>query len=134
MRRNASAARLVIAACAASAGAHAALVPEHLRESPALGASFVLSVVLLLAAVVALTIRPGDRRAAAAAAGLLVGLIVAWALSRTTGLPGLEPEPEPADAVSVATKLVEGIGLAFALRLSLITGGRRSSATQEVVR
>jgi hypothetical protein len=38
-------------------------------------------------------------------------------------------------AVAVALLvLVEGVGLAFALRLALITDGRRSSATQEVVR
>lgn len=81
---------MVIGACAASAGAHAGLVPEHLREAPALGIS--------------------------------------------TGIPILQPRPEPVDVVGLVTKLAEALGLACALSLNHPVGGRRPSALQEVSR
>ena len=127
-------ARIVVAASAISAGAHAGLVPEHLREAPAVGVAFVVATAFLLAVAVALAIRPDSRGAACAAALLFAGLIAGYAASRTTGLPLLEPHVEPIDAVGVATKLVEAIGLVFALRLTRPVGGRRSPLTQEVAR
>jgi len=133
-RRRSIAVGVVIAACAASAGAHAGLVPEHLRESPALGVAFIVSVAVLLGVVVVLAIRPGQPHAITAAAVLLAGLLAAWAASRTSGLPWLEPHPEPVDAVSVATKVVEAIGLACALVLIRQPGGRRSPTIQEGLR
>jgi hypothetical protein len=123
-----------VAACAASAGAHAGLVPEHMREAPQLGVSFVLATGLLLAVSVALALVPDSRAAAGGAALLLAGLIAAYVVSRTAGLPLLEPHPEPLDAVGAATKLVEALGLAFALRLGQLVGGRRSPLIQEVSR
>src|SRR5437763_16270744 len=86
--------RVVIAACAASAGAHAGLVPEHLREAPQLGIAFVLASGLLVAVVAALALCPEDRRIARAAALLLTGLIASWGASRVTGIPLLQPRPE----------------------------------------
>jgi hypothetical protein len=122
-------ARVVVFACAASAGAHAGLVPEHLRESPRLGAAFVVSAVLLAIAGATFAIRPDNTRIAQATALLLAGLIVAYAADRTTGIPLLAPEPEAADAVGLATKLVEAAGLACALWLSQPAGGHRPSAS-----
>ena len=127
-------ARIVVAACAVSAGAHAGLVPEHLREAPQVGVAFVVATGLLLAAATALAIRPGSLGAARGAALLLAGLIAFYAASRTTGIPLLEPHAEPLDAVGATTKLVEAFGLVFALRLSRPVGGRRSPLTQEVAR
>ena len=124
----------MVAACAISAGAHAGLVPEHLREAPQLGVAFVVSVGLLGAAAVALAIRPECLRAAQGAAVLLAGLIALYAASRSTGIPLLEPHAEPLDAVGVTTKLVEAVGLVFALRLSRSVGDRRSPQLQEVAR
>ena len=124
----------MVAACAISAGAHAGLVPEHLREAPQLGVAFVVSVGLLGAAAVALAIRPESLRAAQGAAVLLAGLIALYAASRSTGIPLLEPHAEPLDAVGVTTKLVEAVGLVFALRLSRSVGDRRSPQLQEVAR
>ena len=124
----------MVAACAISAGAHAGLVPEHLREAPQLGVAFVVSVGLLGAAAVALAIRPESLRAAQGAAVLLAVLIALYAASRSTGLPLLEPHAEPLDAVGVSTKLVEAVGLVFALRLSRSVGDRRSPQLQEVAR
>jgi hypothetical protein len=124
----------MVGACAISAGAHAGLVPEHLREAPQLGVAFVVAAGLLVAAAIALAIRPGSVRAARRAALLLAGLIGVYAASRTTGIPLLEPRAEPLDAVGAATKLVEGVGLFVALRLSRSVGDRRSPLTQEVAR
>ena len=122
---------VVVGAAAVSAGAHAALVPEHLREAPQLGIAFIASAVLLLgaAAVVALH---DSRRAMSATALLFAGLIAAYVASRTTGIPWLEPEAEPADAVGLATKVVEAIGLAFAVALIKPVGDERSFTSQEV--
>lgn len=113
-------------ACAASAGIHVALVPEHLRGSEALAAAFVLAAVALVAAVAALVARPAEPAVAALAALLLAGLIGCWAAVATSGIPVLAPRPEPIDAVAVATKLIEAVGLGGAIWLSQPPGGRRS--------
>jgi hypothetical protein len=126
--------KVVIAACAASAGAHGGLVPEHLREAPRLGIAFILASVLLLAVMAALALWPEDRRVARVAALLLTGLIASWGASRVTGLPLLQSGPEPVDLVGLVTKLAEVLGLAFALWLSQPVGGRGSPAIQEVSR
>ena len=132
--RRGIAVRVLIAACAVSAGAHAGLVPEHLREAPQLGIAFIIAVALLLAAVVALALRPDDRRIAQVAVLLLAALMVCWGVSRITGIPFLQPRPEPVDVVGLVTKLIEALGLACAVWLSQPVGGRRSSAIQEVSR
>ena len=128
------AARIVVAACAVSAGAHAGLIPEHLRQAPQVGVAFVVATGLLLAASTALAMRPDSRRAARGAVLLLAGLIASYAASRTIGIPLVEPHAEPLDAVGATTKLVEALGLVFALRLSRPMGDRRSPLTQEVAR
>jgi hypothetical protein len=122
---------LATAACAASAGAHAALVPQHLHESPALGVAFAVAVVALAIAAVALIAKPGDRRAHHAAALLLGGLIVAYALSVTAGIPWLAGDPEPVDPVALATKCVETAGALAALLPATTMGGRGSPAIKE---
>lgn len=131
---SAFAATLVAAACAVSAGAHAGLVPEHLREAPQVAVAFVVAAGLLLGTSTALSIRPNSRRAARGAALLLAALIASYAASRTTGLPLIEPHAEPLDAVGTTTKLVEALGLVLALRLNRSVGDRRSPLTQEVAR
>ena len=116
MRRTLSPTALdvVVVSCAVSAGVHVALVPEHMREAPQLGVAFGVSVVLLGGAVIALA---SGARAARMTALLLAGLLVAYAASRTTGIPWIEPDAEPVDAVGVAAKLAEAAGLLFALKL-----------------
>jgi len=106
----------LVVACAVSAGIHAALTPQHLREEPAAGIGFLVSTVLLAALAVALILRPASR-AAAAAAAVLAGLLVAYAFAVTTGVPVLHPDVEPADGLGLATKAVELVGLAAALHL-----------------
>jgi hypothetical protein len=111
---------LLIVSCAVSAGIHAALVPEHLRESAATGGGFIASAALLLALAVALTLRPRSRAVAGAAGLTLTGLIVAYALATTSGVPILQPEPEAVDGLALATKGVEIVGVLAALQLPLL--------------
>jgi len=108
---------LLVVVCAVSAGIHAALAPEHYAESAAAGNGFVVAAVLLGALAVALILRPDSVPAVAAAALVLVGLLVAYALAITTGLPVLHPEPEAVDGLALATKAIEAAGLLAALRL-----------------
>jgi apolipoprotein N-acyltransferase len=129
------AARVVVFVCAASAGAHAGLVPAHLHSEPRLGAAFVVAVVLLASAAVALAIRPENRRAARATAVLLGGLMAAYAATRTAGIPVLAPDPEALDGVGVATNVAEAVGLVGALWLGYAAAhGSRSPTLQEVAR
>ena len=101
---------VVILACAVSAGIHGALVPGH-------GVSFAVAAVALAGLVVWLTLRPGSRPALAAAALTLGGLLGAYALTVTTGLPLLHPHPEPVDGLALATKAIEAAGLLVAAGL-----------------
>ena len=122
---------VVVAMCAASAGAHAALVPQHLDHQPRLGIAFVAATAALLAAAAALAYRPDDATVAQATTVVLAALMGAYAVNVTTGLPWLSDGPEPVDVVGVATKSVEVIGLLFAIHLAPITAGRGSLTHKE---
>lgn len=126
---------MLVFACAASAGAHAGLVPAHLGGEPRLGAAFLVAVAVLVAAATAVAARPTDRRITGAAGLLLAGLVLAYVASRTTGIPLLDPEREAVDAVGVATNVVEAAGVLAALCL-IDPLGRRGRLThlQEVSR
>jgi hypothetical protein len=120
----------VIGACAASAGAHAALVPQHLDHEPRLGVAFIAATVLLLAVTAALIYRPTASHVTNAAL-LLASLLGAYAISVTTGIPALMDAAEPVDSVALATKAVEALGLVLAFRLNTTVGGRRSLTHKE---
>lgn len=122
------AAVLLVFTCAASAGAHAGLVPAHLNGEPTLGAAFLVAVALLVAAATAVAARPGDRRITDAAGLLLAGLILAYLASRTTGIPLLDPEPEAIDTVGIATTSTEAVGVLVALWL-IHPVGRHAQST-----
>jgi hypothetical protein len=107
---------LVVLACAVSAGIHAGLVPEHLREAPAAGVGFAVSSAALLAAAVALT-RDPSRRALLATAVLLGALIAAYALAVATGIPLVHPGREGVEALALVAKGVEAAGLVLAATL-----------------
>ena len=104
----------MLVTCAVSAGIHGALAPEHFGEGTAAGVGFVAATAALAAVVVGLTLRPASVLALAGAATVLGGLLVAYALATTTGLPLFHPEPESIDALALATKVIEAIGLAAA--------------------
>jgi hypothetical protein len=121
---------VVIAACAATAGAHAGLVPAHLDHEPRLGAAFVAATLVAMGLATLLAVRP-TAAAILSAALVLAALIAAYALSVTTGIPWLAEEPEAIDGVGVATKAVEATGLVFALHLMTTPGGRGSLIRKE---
>ena len=108
---------LVILACAISAGIHGALVPGHFDEGSGAGLGFVAATVLLATAAVAITLRPANSFALAAAAAVLAGLLASYLLAVTTGLPFIHPQPEPIDGLGLATKAIESVGLAAAAAL-----------------
>lgn len=108
-------------ACALSAGIHAALIPDHLRESPGLGGAFVLACLMLLVVTVIVVARPRSAVAGPAAALLLSGLTLAYVASRTTGIPLLEPDPEPTEMVGTLAVIVQLAGAAGALWLTRLS-------------
>jgi len=107
---------VLIVTCAISAGIHGALVPEHLAEGAGPGGGFLASTVVLTVLAVALSLGAGER-AALGGAAVLTGLIVAYGLAVSTGVPLLHPEVEPVDGLGLFTKAVEALGLAAALTL-----------------
>lgn len=127
---------VVVLACAASAGAHAGLVPAHLQHEPALGAAFLVAVGLTVSALIAASLRPTDRRVLAGGAVLLFGLALAYLATRTTGIPVLDPERETVDVVGVITTSIEIVGGACALWLTQPLGRdhARPVHIQEVTR
>jgi hypothetical protein len=100
-----------------SAGIHAALVPEHLKEMPPLGWSFIVAAALGALLACALVISPDDRRLAKLAALFLTGEVLAWALFITVRVPGFAGTPEPVDAIALLCKANELLGLTLALGL-----------------
>lgn len=107
----------VILACAISAGIHGALAPNHFNEGAGAGLGFIASAVALAGVAVWLTARPASRLALFASAAVFVGLLASYALAVTSGLPLLHPEPEQVDALGLATKAIEAVGLAAASSL-----------------
>jgi hypothetical protein len=95
-----------VAACVTSAIVHAFLVREHASE-PLLAVSFALAVGALAGLAYGLT-RASSRWAPPAAAALFAALIVAYPVVTIAGGEGF-------DALGIATKAVEAIGLAAAL-------------------
>jgi len=104
----------LLVTCAVSAGIHGALAPEHFGEGTAAGVGFVAATAALAAIVVALTLRPASVLPLAGAATVLGGLLGAYAVATTTGLPLFHPEPESVDALALGTKAIEAIGLTAA--------------------
>jgi hypothetical protein len=107
---------LLILVCAISAGVHAVLAPAHFEEGPTLGLGFGAAAFALATLAVLLDRRPQSRAAMHTAALVLGGLIVAYAATRTTGLPLLGEHREPPDAVGAGTKLIEAFGLLLAVK------------------
>jgi hypothetical protein len=108
---------VVIITCAISAGIHGALTPAHFDEGTGAGIGFVVSTVLLAALVVGLTFWPASPVPMAGAAIVFVGLLTAYGLAATTGVPVLHPEAEPVDGLALTTKAFEAAGLVTALNV-----------------
>jgi hypothetical protein len=114
----------LIACCAVSAGVHAALVPEHLREHLGAGFGFIAGTGALVAVIVGLTARPESAAAASCAVLVLLGLVLAYAVASTSGIPLVHPEVDPVDTVGVLTKGVELLGLWLAAHVRAPVKGR----------
>lgn len=101
----------VVAACASSAGIHAALTPGHFGEGTGAGLGFLGATILLAALTVALTLRPSSLAPLAGVAVVLAGLLGVYGFATTTGLPGVHAASEPIDGLALATKAIEATGL-----------------------
>lgn len=108
---------VVTLVCATSAGVHAALVPDHVRESLPLGVA--IAVAAVAPALVALALRrpTHGNRVPLAAIAVLLGIATAYVLSRTTGVPWLITTPEAFDPVGVVTTAAEVLGAVAAALL-----------------
>ena len=95
----------------------------HSHESASLAVGFAVSAVALAVAAIALALvaRPVITTTVAL---LLVGVAAAYALSRTTGIPGLHVHPEPLDAFGTVVSCLE-LAAAWVLVRPLL---RRSSS------
>ena len=100
-----------------SAGIHAALVPEHLKEMPPLGYSFIAAAVVGAGIAWTLVTHPNDRHVPAAAVLFLVGQILAWVLFVTIHVPGFSGTPESIEAIALVSKAAELFGIAVGLPL-----------------
>ena len=99
---------VAIGACATSAIVHAYLVTDHWRDEPLLALAFAAGAGLLALVAYALS-RPSLRFAPGAAAALLGALIVAYPAVSFVG-------DQHVDALGIATKLVEAIGIFATVR------------------
>ena len=111
---------VVILACAVSAGVHAGLAPQH--------ATFVPAALALIVLVVGLARSPAPVLVDGAIV-VLGGLIAAYALAATTGIPLVHPDREPVTGLALATKAIEALGLLAALELKGATRWLTSTAT-----
>jgi hypothetical protein len=111
---------VVILACAVSAGVHAALAPEH--------ALFVPAALALIVIAVGLARSPAPLLVDGAIV-VFGGLIVAYVLAATTGIPVIHPVREPVTGLAIATKAIEVLGLLAALELKGATRWLTSTPT-----
>jgi hypothetical protein len=106
---------LLALAVAFSAGIHAALVPEHLKEVPPLGYLFIAAAIVSAGIAWALVTRPQDRRIAVMALAFLAGQILAWVLFVTVHVPGFSGTPESIEVIALVSKAAELIGIGVGL-------------------
>jgi hypothetical protein len=100
-----------------SAGIHAALVPEHLQEMPALGWSFIAAAAVGVALACALVSKPEDKLFARLAALFLAVEVLAWVLFVSAPVPGFSGTPEPIETIALICKAGELIGLSLAVAI-----------------
>jgi len=110
---------LLALAVAFSAGIHAALAPEHLKEMPPLGYAFIAAAAIGGALAWALITRPDDRRISLLAGLFCFGQIMAWALFVSVHVPGFSGTPERIETIALVSKAAELAGVAVAFPLAL---------------
>jgi hypothetical protein len=114
---------LLVVAGSVAAGVHAGLAPEHLDEWAPLGASFVAAAAVSGGSVAAVALWPRAAWPVRTLALVLVGLVVAYVLTRLVALPPLDPEREEVDSIGLLTVFVETAGVVGVLALR--QGGTR---------
>lgn len=117
---------LAVVGSTVAAGVHAALVPPHTATLPALAGAFAVCAGGQLVWAAALLLRPAPSLLRAGITAQL-GVCMLWALSRTTGLPPLQPAPEPLgawDLLAVVAQLAAVTGGVLALRVVRRPGHR----------
>lgn len=109
---------MAVALSLLAATVHAWLAPGHFGQAWWLGAGFAAAATAQMSwAIAALSGRPH----AAAGVALNLGLVAAWLISRTSGLPGLAAEP--VGVLDVAT-----VGAELSLCALLVVGRRAQAA------
>ena len=112
-----------------SAGIHAALVPEHLKEMPPLGYAFIGAAAIGGVLACALVTRPDDPRISLVAGLFCLGQIAAWALFVSVHVPGFSGTPEGVELIALVSKAAELAGVALAFPLALPHRRLPASAT-----
>ena len=106
---DSSLARVSAIALLASAAIHAAAAPVHFDVDPIHGILFAVVAVAQALAGLALLVS-GSRRILNASAALSAGVIAAWVVSRTMGMPGIDVAAER-EAVGLADGVATGLEL-----------------------
>ena len=119
MKSTSTRAGLLALAVTFSAGIHAALVPEHLKEMPPLGYAFIAAAVIGGVLAWALVSRPHDRRVTLLAGLFCLGQIVTWVLFVTVPVPGFSGTPEPVEGIALVSKAAELLGVLLVLPLAM---------------
>ncbi len=119
MKSTSTRAGLLALAVTFSAGIHAALVPEHLKEMPPLGYAFIAAAVIGGVLAWALVSRPNDRRVTLLAGLFCLGQIVTWVLFVTVPVPGFSGTPEPVEGIALVSKAAELLGVLLVLPLAM---------------
>ena len=96
---------------------HAALVPEHLREMPPLGWSFIAAAVIGAGIASVIVSRPGGPPVGEDRGPFLAGEVVAWVVFVSIRVPGFMGTPEPIETIALVCKAVELAGLALVIPL-----------------
>ncbi len=137
MNTSAKRSGLLALAVTFSAGIHAALVPEHLKEMPPLGYSFIAAAVIGAVLAWALVSRPDDRRLPLLAGLFCLGQIATWVLFVTVPVPLFSGTPEPVEVIALVSKAAELLGILLVLpvaipsRLGTLRWSRHRSSQSE---
>jgi hypothetical protein len=102
-----------------SAGIHAGLAPEHLKEMPRLGYAFIAAAAIGCVLAWALVSFPDDRRISLLAGLFCLGQIAAWALFVSVHMPGFSGTPEGIETIALVSKAAELAGVLLAFPLAL---------------
>jgi hypothetical protein len=112
-----------------SAGIHAALAPQHLKEMPPLGYAFIAAAAIGSLLACALISRPDDPRIPLLAGLYSLGQIAAWVLFVTVPVPGFAGTPEGIETIALVSKAAELAAVALAFSPALPHRPTSASAT-----